>query len=252
MKNNILILFTLLVVVLAFIIQATTAASSCTVSTSKGIVNLEPLASLEYFKTEDTDKIYYLNVCKNAIKSCNGVDYPSIYYLKSDTTYCSYLGNLNQMKIKTKGANVVLEYDGGVKVKPFNMERRTRVTLICDKSTKSKPVKDLQLKFLNDGEEDGFHYFNFEMRTSYACPRRRIVGFGGAMLIIIPCLIGLYLIIGSLIMKFSFKKEGIEIFIHHQYILDAPKLVFEGFLFIRDILFSIAGKKSAAYQEVSG
>jgi len=225
------------------------ATASCVLKTSAGDINLSPLKSSSYYQVTADHKSFYVNICGNAIKSCNGQDYASMYFLSTSDSDCYYLGQLSQMKLSPLSTSdpkkgVSLVYGGGKTVVGLN--RKTKISLKCNQNVKLSPSQ-LKMTFLNDHVDGTDHYFNFEMETKYACPvsnRRRVVGFGGALLIILPCLFCIYMLVGSLVMKFHFKKEGTDIIIHYQYLKEIPLLIWEGILFIKEGVMALVNKAS--------
>ena len=252
----------LLFIAVVLFTQPVETASGCTLKTKKGTIDLSPLAKRDYYTPESPYLAFFVNICKNAAKSCDGVDYPAIYFFKDSMDRCnSYLGKLSSTQITLKDTNnpeagAILEYWDGKLV--TNYQKRTRIILTCDRSVKT-PVDSLQMTYLDQRQEGTFDYYVFGLTTAYACPgsksvgRRRVVGVGGAFLIIIPILLTLYMIIGSLILKFKFQKTGVEMIIHYQYIIQIPFLIWEGVLFlfegVKSLVAKVQGKGN--YQEVA-
>lgn len=259
-----LISFSIVLLLTLFSIFENTNGVSCTYKTSKGLIDMTQLSKRPSFTATNTYFQFYVAICNNANHACNGQDYPSSYYLKMTPTSCiSSLGELSQMKISlidTQNPNLgaVIEYWGGKTVQ--GVERRTRIHVKCDMSTKNTPVDQLQLQYVSDNQEGQYQWFQFELTTAYGCPgsggsqgRRRLFGFGGALLIIIPCLLLLYLIIGSAVMKFKYQKEGWDILIHRDYLVQIPLLIWEGLLFIGEGIKTIINKvrgKDTSYSQV--
>jgi hypothetical protein len=259
-----LIINVILIVWLMCCHESTQADVKCYTQTNKGTINLTPLGKRNYYLAQDKQYFnFYVNICTNALHSCNGANYPAIFFLYSNPTQCiSNLGELSQMTIQAQSdpsSGVIVEYKGG---KPEgSKERRTRIKINCDMSTKSTPVDQLTMNYVQKTEDSSAVYFEFSLNTAYACPgfgpkiggSRRIVGVGGAFLIIIPSLLLIYLLIGSLVMKFKFNATGMDILIHRQYIQEIPKLIFEGFLFIGDLVQLVVSKAKggSTYQEVA-
>jgi hypothetical protein len=265
MMNHILITATLFIVIAVQFIAAEDAY--CTLSTPKGKINLNPLARKTFYPAASPEAEFYVNICTNAVKSCDGKDYAAVFFNHNAGGLCSgSLGTTSQTRLYLLNsvqpdAGIYLEYRGGQRV-GTTVERRTRVRLICDISTKNTPVTSLSLNFVDIKiEADGF-YYEFEMRTAIACPgfvketssKRRIVGFGGAVLIVAPILFILYMIIGSAILKFKYEKSGTEMIIHYQYLIQIPLLIWEGVLLTKEIITSQIidrVRKPSSYSELN-
>lgn len=248
MKNIQLCIFFLLLSTLLVI--ANCQSPSCSLKTKSGTIDLSSLRSDTYYEAKDTYGTYYINICANAAKSCNGNDYPAVYFYSYDLNYCSFFaGTLPQMTIALQNENdpnggVKVEYTGGKVM--FGSEQKTRILIGCDKTAKQPSA----LKFVKEVEESPYNVYEFQLTSASACPGaspgsssgRRIVGFGGALLIILPCLFFIYLIVGSLVLKFYYKREGTEAIIHYEFLKQIPLLLLEGVLFIKDGIMALVQK----------
>jgi hypothetical protein len=261
-----LISFSIVLLLILFSTFKNTNGVPCTFKTSKGVIDMTALSKRPSFTASNTYFQFYVAICNNANHACNGQDYPSSYYLKMNPTSCiSSLGQLSQMKIslideQNPNLGAVVEYWGGKTAQ--GVERRTRINVRCDMSTKNTPVDQLQLQYVGDNTEAQYQWFQFELTTAYGCPgsggggsqeRRRLVGFGGAVIIVIVCLLLLYLIIGSVVMKFKYQKKGWDILIHREFLVQIPLLIWEGLLFIGEGIKTTINKirgKDSSYSQV--
>jgi hypothetical protein len=90
MKSVQLCIFLLLVSTLLAI--ACCQTPSCSLKTKSGTIDLSSLRSDTYYEAKDTYGTYYVNICANAAKACNGIDYPSVFFY--GLNYCSFAGTL--------------------------------------------------------------------------------------------------------------------------------------------------------------
>jgi hypothetical protein len=248
MKSVQLCIFLLLVSTLLAI--ACCQTPSCSLKTKSGTIDLSSLRSDTYYEAKDTYGTYYVNICANAAKACNGIDYPSVFFYSYDLNYCSFFaGTLSKMVISLQNENdpnggVKVEYTGGKIM--FGSEQKTRILINCDKTAKQPSA----LKFVKEVEESPYNVYEFQLSSASACPGaspgsssgRRIVGVGGALLIILPFLFFIYLIVGSLVLKFYYKKEGTEAIMHYEFLKQIPFYILDGVLFIKDGIMALVQK----------
>lgn len=194
---------------------------------------------------------FYVNFCTDANKACNGQDHPSVLYM--DSTTCVNIGRMDETYLSLVSSDqpeqgAVLLYDKGEQM--FGtFTPQTSIELTCNREL--DPSKR-DLRFVSEDVKSNLITYRFSMATPYACP-----GYGqssgsffrwgvGATLLTIFCVgVFLYFVIGALVMRFAFKKEGIEIIPNVFFWKDLPRLVWEGILFIADLFKLLIAKISS-------
>jgi hypothetical protein len=197
-----------------------------------------------------------LNICKPLsrapVDNCEGkTGMPAVLVDWQDEKKCNHISNgLQGGDIKTTWIDqstpekgVILAYNNGKKFTQEGKElgSRCEITVNCDKD------KETPLKFDGGQETGGDMVYKFTMGTKNACPDAGTkppptgpgsgaimapVGIGGLFLILGAVALVAYFVIGTLVRKFYFKSEGVNIIPNYTIWKDMPFLFWDGCLLI--------------------
>ncbi|KAL0480980.1 cation-dependent mannose-6-phosphate receptor [Acrasis kona] len=198
--------------------------------------------------TDDvTDNDYEVSICGHATdfklySKCTKKD-AGAYQIIGESCY-PVAGTGNNYKITEESSGLKLTAD---EYEDVGYYRTLVVVAICDEK-----AKEPKLKFVSEQETQSSHYeYTFELSTEYACAGRAgaskpigELGVGGLIMILFLAAIALYFIIGALLLKFKFKKEGQEIIPNVEFWKDLPFLIKDGPMLFVDLI------KKRKYSEI--
>lgn len=149
---------------------------------------------------------------------------------------------------------VLVKYEKGYKI-DGEFEHQTEIQVFCD--LEQDPALDKhKFEFVDERAEHAGSIsnliFRFKIKSPYACPGYGVnsssfwrFGIGAGVLIALAGLLLLYLVIGMIIMKFKFKKTGLEIIPNFWFWKTVPGLVKDGVLLVAEgVLFLVAKCKT--------
>ncbi|KAL0489945.1 M6PR [Acrasis kona] len=245
-----------LLLVILTVILSVRAVEECKIDTDKGLVDLNLLSktfSVGSFANVYTYEVNvcgpatefteYENDCESTVPNAKGYRIQSTFM----RTSCVPIANANVADVKLS----LIDNDSskGVKVEhsPFTHEgvkRSLSFEVICD----PKADQD-QIQSVSTTDEE----YLFKVTSSKACPdpssvkqRKPIgeLGYGGLLMVLLVVVFVLYFIIGSIVCKFAFKKEGKEIIPNVDFWTSLPGLVVDGPMLFVDLI------KKRRYTEV--
>ncbi|EFC39078.1 predicted protein [Naegleria gruberi] len=267
-KKFLLLLVLNLLSIAALHVNAAGSQAFCihTLSDGRTIdLNRATKSSADYFLYDkDTNYYFYMNICKDALKSCDGQSYGGVAYTKdpgAESEFCAtYMsGSTSEQNYQISLINsqkpelgVVLVVRGGEKV--LTRTQQMKITMNCAKS-----VGDL--KFVQENFVDSNIVFEFSLDTPAACivtDDNNLGGLGylGLALLLIIIIMILYFAIGYIVNCLALNKEGGWSYTQlpqFKYWKLLFQLAWEGCLFIKEGIQSLIFKfilRRAIYDQI--
>merc|ERR1719494_342868 len=134
--------------------------------------------------------------------------------------------------------NVVFSYQGGRKdLEEWQKNRKTKITLKCDKTAKTPKISEVSQSFEDDS-------YSFTVTSKCACAGgckvdpayggSKGLSVGSTLLIVTFVLLIIYLVCGILFNKYKREKTGSEMIPNKEFWSKLPGLVKEGLVFKKD------------------
>jgi hypothetical protein len=248
----------------------TLAFDACRIDTPAGVIDLNGAkSSTGYYKIEDpTISIwnYFVqicdavtnfpgnSVCQTAYANAKG------YQIFSDDSDCFPMAAKGGDDITVKLQDPT-QPNNGVTITYQELDynnyiRSIEIDLNCDPTAPDNSP----LNYVKETYTWGNSKYFFAGKSKYACPGAAggnlplgQYGVGGLLLTLFFAAIALYFIVGAIVLKFKFQKNGVELIPNVEFWKDVPLLIRDGGLFIVDgskiLIAKVTGK--TGYQEMA-
>ncbi|KAL9656299.1 hypothetical protein ABK040_007912 [Willaertia magna] len=217
------------------------------------IIDLNRATKDTYYNVHDSKLNYnfYINICDDAKKQCNGAKYGGIALGPDDACATHFTGPTTESNYKIELLDST-QPEKGVKLTVSGGEvfmgraESMVVNMNCDSSKE-------ELTFIKEDFLEKSIVYQFNLNSKYGCivtndlPLGQF-GVGGLLLVLSFVALLLYFIIGGVLLKFKFQKTGIEIIPNVNFWKDLPFLLKDGVMLPVDLIKQYTNK--GAYQEV--